>query len=61
MDLERRDLGDEQVTTVATFIDSEAEEIHGGFGGSSEFDPQLSQFVLFRPYVYTTCVSNKVK
>ncbi|EHK42417.1 hypothetical protein TRIATDRAFT_266127 [Trichoderma atroviride IMI 206040] len=53
MGLERRETSDKQVTTIAaTFIESKAEEIHGGFGGSSEFDPERSQFVPFQPYVY---------
>ncbi|UKZ61312.1 uncharacterized protein TrAtP1_002578 [Trichoderma atroviride] len=52
MNSERRETGDKHVTTIAaTFIESKAEEIHGGFGGSSEFDPESSQFVPFQPYV----------
>ncbi|CZR60281.1 uncharacterized protein PAC_10177 [Phialocephala subalpina] len=40
-----------EVTTTVAFITSEAQKLHDGIGGSSQFDQGLVKFVPFRPYL----------
>lgn len=43
--------GEREVTTTVAFITSEAQKLHDGIGGSSQFDQGLAKFVPFQPYL----------
>ncbi|CAG8955491.1 hypothetical protein HYFRA_00010358 [Hymenoscyphus fraxineus] len=51
MDLRWEVPGEREVSSVATFIDSEGAKLHAGFGGTSHFSISKKEFIPDQPYL----------